>query len=223
METTEVSDHIAEAADHPHGEHGVSEATFRKRVGLFISLLAVLLAITGTGGSNAMKTAINANIERSDAWNFYQARNIRETATKLSRDQLELMQAGASDAMRAAITARLDDYKTAIQHYESDPANDGKAELKAKAEAAEARRDLSQARGESFEIAEALLQIAIVLPCSRPAGSCCRSTGSCRSSNGRSGTRWRKGARSAAPAHKGFRYRKIEKIEWTLLPVGLDS
>jgi Domain of unknown function (DUF4337) len=163
METTEVSDHIAEAADHPHSEHGVSEATFRKRVGLFISLLAVLLAITGTGGSNAMKTAINANIERSDAWNFYQARNIRETATKLSRDQLELMQAGASDAMHAAITARLDDYKTAIQHYESDPANDGKAELKAKAEAAEARRDLSQARGESFEIAEALLQIAIVL------------------------------------------------------------
>jgi hypothetical protein len=163
METTEVSDHIAEAGEHHHAEPGVSDATFRKRVGLFISLLAVLLAVTGTGGSNAMKTAINANIERSDSWNFYQARNIRETATKLSRDQLELMQAGASDATRAAITARLDEYKAAIQHYESDSANDGKSELKAKAEAAEARRDLSQARGESFEIAEALLQIAIVL------------------------------------------------------------
>lgn len=165
METTEVSDHIAEAADHHgHPEHGtVSDVIFRKRVGLFISLLAVLLAITGTGGSNAMKTAINANIERSDAWNFYQARNIRETATKLSRDQLEILQAGASDATRAAITARLDDYKTAIQHYENDPANDGKAELKTKAEAAEARRDQAQAQGESFELAEALLQIAIVL------------------------------------------------------------
>ena len=165
METTEVSDHIAEAADHHgHPEHGtVSDVIFRKRVGLFISLLAVLLAITGTGGSNAMKTAINANIERSDAWNFYQARNIRETATKLARDQLEIMQAGASDATRAAITARLDDYKTAIQHYENDPANDGKAELKTKAEAAEARRDQAQAQGESFELAEALLQIAIVL------------------------------------------------------------
>ena len=165
METTDVSDHIAEAADHHgHPEHGtVSDVIFRKRVGLFISLLAVLLAITGTGGSNAMKTAINANIERSDAWNFYQARNIRETATKLSRDQLEILQAGASDATRAAITARLDDYKTAIQHYENDPANDGKAELKTKAEAAEARRDQAQAQGESFELAEALLQIAIVL------------------------------------------------------------
>ena len=94
---------------------------------------------------------------------FYQARNIRETATKLARDQLEIMQAGASDATRAAITARLDDYKTAIQHYENDPANDGKAELKTKAEAAEARRDQAQAQGESFELAEALLQIAIVL------------------------------------------------------------
>ena len=162
METTEVSDHIAEAGEH-HPEHPVSDATFRKRVGLFISLLAVLLAITGTGGSNAMKTAINANIERSDSWNFYQARNIRETATKLARDQLELIQAGASDAPRAAIAARLDEYKAAIQHYESDPVNDGKAEMKAKAEAAEAKRDLAQMRGESFELAEALLQIAIVL------------------------------------------------------------
>ena len=116
MEATEVSDHIADAGAPDHPDHGVSDAVFRKRVGLFISLLAVLLAITGTGGSNAMKTAINANIERSDAWNFYQARNIRETATKLARDQLEILQAGASDATRAAITARLDDYKTAIQH-----------------------------------------------------------------------------------------------------------
>jgi hypothetical protein len=163
METTEVSDHIAEAGEHHHPEHSVSDATFRKRVGLFISLLAVLLAITGTGGSNAMKTAINANIERSDAWNFYQARNIRETATRLAEDQLELMQAGLPDAAKAPVAARIDAYKQAIQHYESDPANDGKAELKVKAEAAEARRDLAQMRGESFEIAEALLQIAIVL------------------------------------------------------------
>jgi hypothetical protein len=165
METTEVSDHIAEAGEHPgHAEHGpVSDATFRKRVGLFISLLAVLLAITGTGGSNAMKTAINANIERSDAWNFYQARNIRETATKLAQDQLELTQAGLPDAARQAVAARIEVYKQAIQHYESDPANDGKTELKAKAEAAEAKRDQAQARGESFELAEALLQIAIVL------------------------------------------------------------
>ena len=168
METTEVSDHIAEAGEHhAHPEHGVvSDVTFRKRVGLFISLLAVLLAITGTGGSNAMKAAINANIERSDSWNFYQARNIRETATKLAADQLELMQAGNAalpDAARQAIGARLDAYRQAIQHFESDPANGGKAELKAEAEAAEARRDQAQTSGESFELAEALLQIAIVL------------------------------------------------------------
>jgi hypothetical protein len=167
MEATEVSDHIAEAGGHHgHADPALGDMLFRRRVGLFISLLAVLLAITGTGGSNAMKATINANIERSDAWNFYQARNIRETATKLAEDQLELSLAngaGLPDAARAAIGARIDAYKQAIQHYESDPANDGKAELKTKAEAAEARRDQAQARGESFEVAEALLQIAIVL------------------------------------------------------------
>src|SRR5579859_983750 len=119
METTEAADHIAEAGDHhAHAEHGpVSDATFRKRVGLFISLLAVLLAITSTGGSNAMKLAINANIERSDAWNFYQARNIRETSTKLAEDQLELMlarDADLPDATRQAIGARIDAYKQAV-------------------------------------------------------------------------------------------------------------
>ena len=163
MEATEVSDHITEAGEHHHADHAMSDLTFRKRVGLFISLLAVLLAITGTGGSNAMKAAINANIERSDAWNFYQARNIRETATRLAADALELLQPGLSDAARGAIDLKLEAYRQAIQHYESDPANDGKAELKAKAEAAEAARDRAQMRGEFFEIAEALLQIAIVL------------------------------------------------------------
>jgi hypothetical protein len=168
METTEVSDQIAEAGEpHNHPAHaGVSDVTFRKRVGLLISVLAVLLAVTGTGGSNAMKAAINANIDRSDAWNFYQARNIRETSTKLARDQLELMlteRADLPDAARQAIGARIDAYRQAIEHYESDPETEGKAEQKAKAEAAEARRNLAQTRGESFEIAEALLQIAIVL------------------------------------------------------------
>ena len=167
MEATEVSDHIAEAGSHHgHADHAVNDTTFRKRVGLFISVLAVLLAITGTGSTNAMKATINANIERSDAWNFYQARNIRETATKLAEDQLELTltsRPDLPDAARTAIGARIDAYRQAIQHYESDPTSGGKTELKAEAEAAEARRDLAQARGESFEIAEALLQIAIVL------------------------------------------------------------
>ena len=39
-----------------------------------------LLAITGLGGQNATKEALNSNIQASNYWNFFQAKNMRQTA-----------------------------------------------------------------------------------------------------------------------------------------------
>jgi len=60
-----------------------------KWVGVFIGVLAVLLAICNVGGANATKDATHANIAASDTWAFYQAKNIRRTSTLLSLSELE--------------------------------------------------------------------------------------------------------------------------------------
>jgi len=172
METSEISETLHEAAEHGaeghgHGHERLGDETFRKRIGIMIGVLAVILAITETAGNAAMKETINSNIQASDDFNFYQARNIRQTDTRLAADQLDMLIVSRPDlteASAAAIRAKADDYRKQADRWESDPkAGDGKKELLAKANAAEAKRAEAQERDENFELAAALLQIAVVL------------------------------------------------------------
>jgi hypothetical protein len=64
--------------------------TFKQRAAVAIAFFAMMLAITGLGGNNATKEALNSNIMASNYWNFFQAKNMRQTALVLSADQLEL-------------------------------------------------------------------------------------------------------------------------------------
>ena len=60
-------------------------------VGVYIGVLAVLLAICNVGGANATKDATHSNIAAANTWAFFQAKNIRRNAIGLAADDLELM------------------------------------------------------------------------------------------------------------------------------------
>jgi hypothetical protein len=140
---------------------------FKRRAAVVIAFLAMLLAITGLGGQNATKEALNSNIEASNLFNFYQAKNVRQTAFALAADEFEL--AWANDAQlsadaKAALRRKLDDYRKTIARYESEPeTGEGKKELMVRAKEAEKKRDHALKQDPYFDYAEALLQIAIVL------------------------------------------------------------
>ena len=140
---------------------------FKQRAAIFISFLAMLLAITGLGGQNANKETLNNNIQAANAFNFYQAKNIRQTSLILAVDEIELAWAatpGLSDEARAALAKKLETYKANIARYESEPSTgEGKKELMARARAHEEARDHAMKQDPYFDYAEALLQIAIVL------------------------------------------------------------
>jgi hypothetical protein len=164
VEGTEIAEKI-------HGEHEAhsaeADASFRKFTGIYLGIIAMLLAITALGGANATKTIVNSNIHASDTYAFYQARNIRQTAYQIAAEQLEaelLAQPGMPDPARAKITETVKRYRDRVERYESDPkTGDGKKELLAKAKDLEAKRDHAAERDPNFDYAEALLQIAIVL------------------------------------------------------------
>jgi Domain of unknown function (DUF4337) len=168
MEATEIAETIAEPHGHAHeaAHHHITDETFRKRVGVYIAVLAMGLAITGLGGAGAMKQVINANIERSDDYAFYQAKNLRQTTTRIADDQLRLT-AGRPDLTPESVQALAQlrtQYAQDIERLESDTTkNDGKKEILAKAKIAEEARDQAQERSENFEWAEAFLQIAVVI------------------------------------------------------------
>ena len=127
----------------------------------------MLLAITALGGANATKTMLNTNIQASDTYGFYQARNIRQTAFQIAAEQLEAdleAQPAMPDAARSKIERMVKRYRERVDRYESDPSTgDGKKELLAKAKEFEAKRDHAAERDPNFDFAEALFQIAIVL------------------------------------------------------------
>ena len=141
--------------------------TFKQRAAVAIAIFAMVLAVCGLGGGNATKEAINSNIMASDDWNFYQAKNIRQTAVQLAADQIEvvyLADPALPEAAKEALRKKLEQYKATVERYESDPkTNEGKKELLARAKEREEARDHALKQDPYFDYAEALLQIAIVL------------------------------------------------------------
>jgi hypothetical protein len=140
---------------------------FRRLAAMVIGVFAMLLAITGLGGSNAGKEAINNNVLASNYFNFYQAKNLRQSVLTAAVDEFEvvwLSQPALPEATQNAIREKLRQYKATIARYDSEPeTNEGKKELLALARDHEAKRDRALKQDPYFDYAEALLQIAIVL------------------------------------------------------------
>ena len=140
---------------------------FKQRAAVAIAILAMLLAITGLGGQNATKEALNSNILASNLYNFFQAKNMRQTSFTLAADALELAFGNdptLPDPARASLKAKIEQYRKTAARYESEPeTQEGKKELLARAREQENRRDHALRQDPYFDYAEALLQIAIVL------------------------------------------------------------
>jgi Domain of unknown function (DUF4337) len=138
-----------------------------KLIGVYIGILAVVLAICGMGSGNATQDATRTNIEASNTWAFFQAKNVRRQALRLQADEFVVMLSvnpTMPDEAKTTIKARIKDYRDQDQKLTSDPEkNEGLDELWKKAKALEVDRDQAMKRGPYFDYGQALLQIAIVL------------------------------------------------------------
>ena len=138
-----------------------------KWIGVWVGTLAALLAVCSVLGDNVTKDANRANIDATNTWAFFQAKNVRRTAYALAADELELTllsQAGLPAEARTAIEGKIKSYRDTVQRYTSDPkTQEGLDELLARAKQIEQERDRALRKDPYFDFAQALLQIAIVL------------------------------------------------------------
>jgi hypothetical protein len=153
-----------------HGGHGHDgNKDFNKRVALLIAVLALFLAFSETLGKSAQTAALNDQIEASNLWNFFQAKNIRRTSTIIATEQGKLDLAAATDpAQKAALQKQIDDWTKTAARYRSEPEaaggkGEGTAELSHRAIEQQHQRDESLARYHHYELASAAFQIGIVL------------------------------------------------------------
>ena len=172
VDTADAAEMVAEAAEETGADAEANR--FRNRAALLIAVLAAVLAIGGLGGGNATDDMVGENIHASDAWAFYQAKNARQTMYEIAVDDLEarLAAPGVDAATRATPERRLERYRATIARYDSEPdraapndptRGDGLRQIRARAQAHEAARDVASARDNNFDLAEVFLQLALVL------------------------------------------------------------
>ena len=166
----EVEHHLEhEKAAKEGGGHGGGHDSQNKRIALVISVLALILAFSETLGKSAQTSALNFQIEASNLWNFFQAKNIRRTLTIVATDTAKIEAATTSDEGRkAALAKQIDTWTKIAERYRSEPEADhgkgeGTAELSKRAIAMAKERDLALNKYHYFEFASAALQIGIVL------------------------------------------------------------
>jgi hypothetical protein len=152
-----------------HGGHGAGHDSLNKRIALVIAVLALILAFSETLGKSAQTSALNFQIEASNLWNFFQAKNIRRTAIIVASESAKIDLATAPDETRKTLIAKqIDEWNKTSARYRSEPeAADGKGEgtveLARRAKEMEHERDISLNKYHYFEFASAALQIGIVL------------------------------------------------------------
>ncbi|MGA8077990.1 MAG: DUF4337 domain-containing protein [Xanthobacteraceae bacterium] len=154
---------LAEVIEKAHeGEHA---EFFNKRIALIIAILALFLSFAETLAKGAQTETVIKNIQASDLWAFFQAKDIRRTVVTAAADQTALLAAGLTDpAAKTAIDKQVATWRTTAERYESDPkAGNGRKQLEEKAKDAEAERDLATAKYHHYELASAAFQIGIVL------------------------------------------------------------
>ncbi len=175
MDSADAAELIGEVSEEQAESKSESKATrFRNRAALLIAILAAILAVGGLGGGNATDEMIHNNIKASDTWAFFQAKNMRQTAYEIAIVELEgdLAEPGLAPEQRTRMERQLAEHRATIARYESEPdpaapndptRGEGKRQLRAQAQAYEGAREVASAQDSNFDLAEVLLQLALVL------------------------------------------------------------
>ena len=127
-------------------------------VAITVALLATFMGVCKVKDDNIVQAMQQAQADKLDHWNFYQARNIRQDVAEATVTQLRLAKVGRPAAEAAA-------YDKAIARYEAKAAGEAqeKAELKALAEQDQKTYDSLNYRDDQFDLSDAALAIAIAL------------------------------------------------------------
>jgi len=152
-----------------HAQHAAHEGGHNKQIALIISVLALFLAFSETFGKSSQTAALNLQIEGSNLWNFFQAKNSRRTNIIVATELVKIDLATTSDETRKALIAKqVDEWAKTAARYQSEPEagggkGEGTRELSRRALEMEKERDLQLNKYHNFEFASAAFQIGIVL------------------------------------------------------------
>ncbi len=145
-------------------ESAQPEQTAKKRawlnpaVAITVALLATFMGICKVKDDNIVQAMQQAQADKLDHWQFYQARNIREEIAKSTLAQLRLQALAAPHNLTGAYREQIAFYETLARDQHQK-----KEEVKTQAEKDQATYDALNFRDDQFDLSDALIAIAISL------------------------------------------------------------
>ena len=159
MEATDAKEVIEEALERAEerteaaeNAQRLKERKFRDGVSLMVGAFAVALAIVHMAASGAQRESLLKGIEASDSFAYMEAKIVRETVFKTAAGS-----GGASDVDKKAWQDE------ALRLRAPDAAGHGIGQLQVKGTAEREEGQKAATKGESYELGETALQLAIVL------------------------------------------------------------
>jgi hypothetical protein len=127
-------------------------------VAITVSLLATFMGICKVKDDNVVQAMQQAQADKLDHWNFYQARNLREEVAKSTVSTLKLMALSATKEHTSEFQAQIDFYENLAKEQ-----HDKKEALKSQAEEDQKTYDSLNFIDDQFDLADAAIAIAISL------------------------------------------------------------
>jgi hypothetical protein len=141
-----------------HDARLAANARLSTLVAITVALLATFLGVCKVKDDNIVQEMQQAQADKIDNWNFYQARNIREDVAKAAIKELQLAELGASPAADARYQEAIKQYEATVKDQETK-----KESVRATAEQDQKTYDALNYRDDQFDLSDALIALAISL------------------------------------------------------------
>jgi DNA repair ATPase RecN len=151
----EIDEKISEALEKAR------ESRLNAAVAVFVALSATFMALNNVKDGNIVQAMQQAQANGVDAWAYYQAKGTKANLAISSREQIELMRdttPNATPEMQAVFAKRIAEYAALEKKYEAE-----KEDIKRQAEGFQKQYDALNVHDDQFDMAEALLAVAIAL------------------------------------------------------------
>ncbi|HEX2686903.1 MAG TPA: DUF4337 domain-containing protein [Kofleriaceae bacterium] len=151
----DIDDKITESLDHAR------DSRMNTVIAALVAVSATIMALNNVKDGNIVQAMTQAQASGVDAWAYYQAKGTKQNLAISSREQVELMRdtnPNAAPEVRAVFDKRIAEYTALEKKYEAE-----KVEIQRQAEGFQKKYDDLNVHDDQFDMAEALLSVAIAL------------------------------------------------------------
>jgi len=151
----EIDEEISEAVEKAR------ESRLNTAVAVFVALSATFMALNNVKDGNIVQAMQQAQANGVDEWAYYQAKGTKQNMAIAARAQIELMRdttQNPTPEVQAVFAKRIKEYIDLEKKYETE-----KEDIKRKAEGFQKQYDDLNVHDDQFDMAEAILSVAIAL------------------------------------------------------------